>query len=173
MNEFNISVPPLRRRTEDIVYLAERFIALTNRELKKEVKGLSPAALERLLEYQWPGNVRELRNVIRQAVLTAETQIETEHLRIPDSHLEVGPADSDLVPQYDGTASLKDVVRRTVRQVERRVLVQVLKRTGGNKAKAARILQIDYKTMHNKAKEYGLWLPKRGRFHRRPQEKRR
>ena len=82
LNEFSIKVPALRERPEDILCLANRFIDMTNLELNKCVTGLSHQALGRLLRYPWPGNVRELRNVIRSAVLLAETAIEEQHLAI-------------------------------------------------------------------------------------------
>ena len=84
LNEFSIKVPALRERPEDILYLANRFIDMTNLELDKRVTGLSPEALARLMCYPWPGNVRELRNVIRSAVLFAEITIEVQHLAILD-----------------------------------------------------------------------------------------
>ena len=156
LNEFAIRVPALHERREDIVFLTKRFLDLTNEELRKQVQGISEAALDVVLRHRWPGNVRELRNVIRRATLLADTAITPEHLSITRS-----PVGSDHgLPTPDGdfdfTAPLKHIVRQTVEHVERSVLVEVLKQTGGNKAEAARILQIDYKTMHTKVKHYGL-----------------
>jgi len=165
LDEFSITVPPLRERVEDIVYLAERFAALTGRELGKEVKGLSPTALDRLVAYPWPGNVRELKNVIRQAVLVAGSLIQPEHLRMPE------PDEMAAVERWTaGTEPLplREMVRRATAAVERKAIGQVLERTGGNKARAARLLHIDYKTLYRKARAYGLWS-RSGR--RRPRER--
>ena len=155
LNEFCIKVPPLRERPEDILYLANRFIETTNLELKKRVIGLSPEAFRRLLCYPWPGNVRELRNVIRSAVLLADTVIEVQHLAVLD---EPGAAPDCAKPHWDFHPGmpLKETVQRVVMQVERDILHRVLQETRGNKARAARLLQIDYKTFHKKVREYGV-----------------
>ncbi|MBI2524996.1 MAG: sigma-54-dependent Fis family transcriptional regulator [Candidatus Rokubacteria bacterium] len=155
LNEFVMMIPPLRERKQDIVFLAKRFLDLTNHELGKAVKGFSEGAVERLLTHEWPGNVRELRSAIRRAVLLADAVIEAAHLG-----LALAPAPPFGFPgapnvSTDGVG-LKEVVRRATIAVERTVLIQMLKKTGGNKAKAARLLQIDYKTIHTKLKEYGL-----------------
>ncbi len=156
LNEFNITVPPLRKRPEDIIHLARRFIAMTNEELGKAVAGLSETALELLVSHRWPGNVRELRNVIRRAVLMADTYIQPDHLSLPDQSHAVESLQLDPAKELAKSTPLKEIVRRVVMQVEREVLTHILRRTNGNKAKAARILQIDYKTIHKKVKEYGI-----------------
>ena len=81
LNEFAIAVPSLRDRKDDLVYLAQRFLKSTCQELQKVVE-IDPTALDDLRSYSWPGNVRELRNVIRRAVLLADTSIGREHLRL-------------------------------------------------------------------------------------------
>jgi two-component system nitrogen regulation response regulator GlnG len=82
LNEFTIAIPPLRERKEDIIFLAKRFLDLTNHELQKGVRGFSEPAVERLLRYDWPGNVRELRSAISRAVLLADQVIDEDHLRL-------------------------------------------------------------------------------------------
>jgi DNA-binding NtrC family response regulator len=109
-----------------------------------------------LLAYSWPGNVRELRNAIRRAVLAAETEILPEHLHLTDNCPAAEPPKPHSGAQFDGSLSLKEVVHYTVAEVERSVLIQVLKQTQGNKAKAARLLKVDYKTLHGKVKNYGI-----------------
>ena len=160
LNEFAITIPSLQERNDDLVYLAQRFLKSTCQELGKLVD-IEPAALDHLRNYSWPGNVRELRNVIRRAVLLAETSIGREHLRLEPSgqsdHLAAQDgAKLDVADLHDPGLSLREVVRKRVRETERNVLMQVLKQTGGNKAKAARLLQIDYKTIRTKAKEYAI-----------------
>jgi two-component system nitrogen regulation response regulator GlnG len=156
LNEFTILIPPLRGRKDDIPYLAKRFLDATNKELKKKVKGFTKSAVEALLRYEWPGNVRQLRSVIRRAVLLGDRMV-TEEL------LEIKRADEPglgFTPKIEGAPwkdmNLKEIVRCGTQSIEREVIAQVLKHTGGNKAKAARILQIDYKTIHTKVKDYRI-----------------
>jgi len=158
LNEFSIIVPPLRQRREDTIFLAKRFLDMTNEELKKRVKGFSDAALNVLLSYGWPGNVRELRNIIRQAVLMADNYIGPGHLGIPEAPDRLSPTQLESVGEVSSGVPLKEIVRRAVAQVEQEVITKVLRETSGNKAKAARILQVDYKTLHTKVKDYGIEL---------------
>jgi len=164
--EYVVRVPHLRERREDILFLANRFMKLTNRQLGKNVRAISDDAIACLMAYDWPGNVRELRNAIRRAVLLGKAEVEQRHL----AHLE-GPGPSlpcapepidPMAMESTGELlqspmfSLKEIVRRNTASVERTVLRQVLERTGGNKAEAARLLQVDYKTLHTKVKKYGI-----------------
>ena len=109
-----------------------------------------------MLAYNWPGNVRQLRSVIRRAVLLADDLITEKHLDIKRAPVP-GLA---FTPKIQGTPwdelSLREIVHRSVITVEREVLLQVLKHTRGNKAKAARLLHIDYKTIHTKLKQFGI-----------------
>jgi transcriptional regulator with GAF, ATPase, and Fis domain len=159
LNEFSIVVPPLRERCGDVVSLANQFREVANRELKKDVLGFSEAAIRVLLGYRWPGNVRELRNVVRRAVLLADGRVEPLHLAPlappPDAGW-LGPG--ELAESFDGSVPFKEMVRRAVIRVERQILVQVLAQTSGNKAEAARLLRIDYKTMYKKVRDYGLGI---------------
>jgi two-component system nitrogen regulation response regulator GlnG len=156
LNEFVINVPPLRKRQEDIPYLAKRFLDATNIELGKRVEGFSESAIEALLAYDWPGNVRQLRSTIRRAVVLAHDVITEKHLdmkRVPAPSLTFAP---QIQGMPWGDLSLKQIVRSNTMAIEREVIVQALKYTGGNKAKAARLLKIDYKTIHTKVKTLGI-----------------
>lgn len=157
MNEFTIEVPPLRERREDIPYLAKLFLDITNAELNKNVRGFSESAIKDLMVFDWPGNVRQLRSTIRRAVLMADDLITEKHLDIMKRLTKTISAFS-LKNQgiLSKNLSLKEIVRQNTIAVEREVLVQTLNHTGGNKAKAARMLQIDYKTIHTKIKRLGL-----------------
>lgn len=154
LNEFVIRVPPLRERKEDIPSLVTRFIDLTNDELGKAVQGCSPEALERLLAFRWPGNVRQLRTTIRRAVLLADILIELEHLDVPDES--DPPTQGALAPVPDDGVPLKELVRRAQASVERAAVISAIKRAKGNKTLAARLLQIDCKTLYAKLKKYEL-----------------
>ena len=155
LNEFTIEIPPLRQRRDDLIYLCKRFIDLTNSELNKRVRGLSPAALDMVLAHDWPGNVRELRNVIRRAVLLADEMIEPQHL----SGLSAPQAASSLPLsplKIHPRLSLTEMVKLHAKHFEKEVIAEALRQTEGNKSRAARLLRIDYKTLHYKVKEFQL-----------------
>lgn len=162
LNEFGIHIPPLRERREDILYLAKRFIDQTCAELRKPVQALTPAATECLLHNPWPGNVRELRNTIRRAVLMADRVIDSGHLSMGSGLVPTVPALAETVSMKNVSGSLKERVREQVMQVEREILLRMLRQTGGNKAKAARLLEIDYKTICTKARQYGIPIQRNG-----------
>jgi len=160
LNEFSIRIPPLRERKGDIPYLANRFLEMTNIELGKNIPEICDSAIETILAYDWPGNVRQLRATIRRAVLLADGKITEEHLDIKK-----GSASGLVVVQTPEIKekpwerySLKEIVKLKIMAVERQVLEKALKYTGGNKAKAARLLQIDYKTIHTKVKKLKISL---------------
>jgi two-component system nitrogen regulation response regulator GlnG len=156
LDEFSVVVPPLRERRGDIVLLAERFLEITGRELKKAVQGFSEDAVALLLNYRWPGNVRELRNVVRRAALLADTVIEAHHLALSDGLVPPSLDRPRLDEPVERDLPLKEAVRRVVVRAERRILTGILQQTGGNKAQVARILQIDYKTVCKKIRDYGI-----------------
>lgn len=162
LGEFTIEIPPLRKRREDILYLAKRFAEVANLELQKSVAGFSQAAVEALLSYSWPGNVRELRSCIRRAVLMADTLIDEKQLGMapPPANRVQDALGSDA--SSGGLLPLKEIVRRNTVCLERETILRVLRRTGGNKAEAARLLQIDYKTIHFKVRQYGIDVKRKG-----------
>lgn len=158
--EFTLPLPPLRTRKQDIAHFARRFLAEANRELGRQVEGLTTAAERWLVAQAWPGNLRELRNAIRRAVLLCtERELDVDGLAASQS----GPAHDLAEPvanlvhdDVDGDASLADRVRRASDQLEAQILQDTLRECGGNKAKAARALQIDYTTLHRKLKRHNL-----------------
>jgi len=160
LNEFVLRVPPLRERREDIPYLAHRFLSVANAQLSKNIQGFSDGALELLASHSWPGNVRELRHVVRQAALAAGDVIGERELGMRPAPLVAPGNGNGHGPQWKGLP-LREVVRQHLVMVERRVLTEALRTASGNKARAARMLQIDYKTIHQKLKEYGI-QPKDG-----------
>jgi two-component system nitrogen regulation response regulator GlnG len=156
LSEFAIYVPALRERTEDILYLAKRFLDLANIELKKMITTFTDEAVEMLLSYSWPGNVRQLRSVIRRAALVAGETITVNDLSIKQASVPRVAFSSKVQGMTWENASLREIVQQSVLAVEREVLNEVLRFTGGNKARAARLLQIDYKTIHTKARKFGI-----------------
>src|SRR5881296_2492198 len=154
LNEFKITLPPLRER-DDILHLANEFLLVAGLELGRPCRNISEAAAQVLLRYQWPGNVRELRNVIRRASLLASDVIEPEHLSllaveqsppVTERHAEPAPAGS----------SLKELAGAAAADAEGQAIRLALQATGGNKSEAARLLRVDYKTLHLKMKQYGI-----------------
>lgn len=150
LKEFCISLPPIRERREDILFLTQRFIKETSAELKKDAPKLSDEAAECILSYEWPGNVRELRNTVRRATLMAGAIITLEHLDVKSVCCRVKKHDigADL--------AFKDASHKAAADTEKRMIQEALKASDGNKSKAARFLNIDYKTLLNKIKSYGI-----------------
>ena len=150
LDEFKIELPSLRKRKEDIPFLAKEFIEEGNLELKKNVKGLQKDSLTMLIHHHWPGNVRELKNVIKRAVLLAEDVIEPSHLIFDNG----APAPLPVLLEEEITEdmSLKEVAK----MAERRAIERAIVKSTGNKSKASKILHIDYKTLLSKIKEYHI-----------------
>ncbi len=159
LNEFVIHLPPLRERREDIPLLAKNFLDGFNRKFEKNVGDISPEVISLFMAYHWPGNVREIKNVIKRAVLLADDVIETTHL--PDQHFSghmSGLGAKDTVPATTPCAAgaLKEIVRQEVSSLESRVIRQTLEACRWNRSLAAKQLEIDYKTLYNKMKEYHI-----------------
>jgi DNA-binding NtrC family response regulator len=152
--DYRIALPPLRARTDDIMHIAQDFLADANRELDKQVSKFSDEAAAALLAFRWPGNVRQLRSVVRRAVLIANHTIDVEHLALPETDSD--RPESAVANLFHAGMSLKDIVHKRMADVERQVLFEALQRLHGNKAAVARLLQVDYKTVHTKLKTYGL-----------------
>jgi two-component system nitrogen regulation response regulator GlnG len=153
LNEFAITLPPLRER-DDILHLANEFLPEASMELGRPCRKISEAAAQVLLRYHWPGNVRELRNVIRRAILLASDVIEP-------AHLSVIPVDSPPTAALRaelalGGCSLKETADAAAAHAEQHAIRRVLQVTSGNKSEAARLLRTDYKTLHVKMKQYGI-----------------
>ncbi len=152
--DYRIALPPLRARVDDIMHIAHAFLAEANRELDKQVSKFSDEAAAALLAFRWPGNVRQLRSVVRRAVLIANHTIDVEHLALPETDSD--RPESAVASLFHAGMSLKDIVHKRMADVERQVLFEALQRLHGNKAAVARLLQVDYKTVHTKLKTYGL-----------------
>lgn len=151
LNVLPILIPPLRNRKEDIPALVENFLLHYARETKKEPVSISPEALQKLMEHPWTGNVRELQNSIERAVILNDGKlIEVDHLGLTQQRQEIG------LKQLSLEGTLHEVSASATRYVESRLIQKVLKNTGGNKTKAAEILQVSYKTLLTKIKEYEI-----------------
>lgn len=150
LNEFPITIPPLRNRVEDIPLLVDYFIRRFNREMDKRIVGISSDAVRRFEMYPWPGNVRELKNIVKRCMVVAEKKITLDDLP-PElkSHAE----DTISIVANHG---LKGAVDEAVAAVEKRLIIETLQRVGGNRGMAAKALDIDEKTLYNKIKKYEI-----------------
>ena len=158
LSEFIIKVPELRERKEDLPHLANRFREETNTELNKEVKGFSKEAIDTLLAYPFPGNVRELRNIVRRAMLLAKGVIGPEHLSFMNGKNGSSGNNSrvDIASWLEEGLSLTEMSQRIVDQVEREAIQTALNLAKNNRSRAARVLQIDRKTLYQKMKGRGI-----------------
>lgn len=151
LNVMQIHLPPLRERTEDIPPLCQLFIERFNGELKKNIASISPGAMSHLMKHPWPGNVRELENVIQRAVVLADQDaLLPEHL--PGSVV-TGLENGHLDTLFEGF-SLKEAQR----SLEKKLIAKALTETGGNRTRAARLLEISHPSLLSKIKTYGIDL---------------
>lgn len=149
LNVVNISIPPLRERREEIPPLLEHFIAYHNQRLGTRVEGVAPDAMKLLVEYSWPGNVRELENTIEHAIVLAErNRIESQNLpvRIRDSR--------DKVRMTLAGEELS--IKKTTRVIEEELIRRALRAASGNRTSAAKVLEISYRALLYKMKEYNI-----------------
>jgi DNA-binding NtrC family response regulator len=151
LNTFQIEVPPLRKRKQDIPLLMAAFVKQFAQQLGKPEPDISPEAFQKLLDYSWPGNVRELQNAIEYAVVLArQGMIGVKEL----------PAEIQLPPalQQAEIAGLPRAGVQTLDDVERTAIIQALAECHGNKKKAAELLGIQRPTLYNKMKRYAIEL---------------
>jgi DNA-binding NtrC family response regulator len=149
LNVFNIHLPPLREHKEDIPQLVEALLAEMSSKHGREVSTVHESVMQMFHNYNWPGNVRELRNTLERAVIVCEgSLIEARHLppNFGSAGLRVASSDSDGIRLDVGT---------TVEEAEKMLILKTLTATNNNKTRAAEILGISLKTLHNKLKEYG------------------
>jgi len=151
LNVFHIQMPPLRAHKEDLEALVASLLSDLNNKHGKNVSGVSAEVMELFERYNWPGNVRELRNTMERAViLCGEGEIERRHLP-PNFGQAAGSLRSSSVNSGN---SIQVEVGTTVEQAERQLILRTLESTHNNKTRAAEVLGISLKTLHNKLKEY-------------------
>jgi DNA-binding NtrC family response regulator len=155
--EYVIHVPSLRERPEDVEFLAHRFLEKTHEDFVSNAWDFTPAALESMRSYPWPGNVRELRNIVFRAALLANGMIDAKHLGLSvESRNPIGTPAENIPINFDDGLSMKSVLAAKKAEIERSLIRRALIQASGNKAQAARLLKIDYKSIHSKVKRYGL-----------------
>ncbi len=143
ISAISVFLPPLRERREDIMPLANNFLRRFAAQANRVLRGFSPAAIERLTNFDWPGNVRQLQNEVQRAVLLCEGDM------VEAGDLSVTKFRSSVEESQDTNFTLLE-------GVERNAIVQMLKETGGNKLETAKRLGIGRQTLYNKIKAYGI-----------------
>jgi DNA-binding NtrC family response regulator len=147
LNVFTLSLPLLRARREDIPLLIQAFVEEFDAKYERKVRGVDEAALRYLVAHDWPGNVRQLRNTLERAVISCAGELITP----ADLPSEPGPG---IVEDHRAGAPLPVGVK--LKDVEREVILKTLASVGNNKTKAAEVLGISLKTLHNKLNRYGV-----------------
>ena len=151
LNEFKIEVAPLRDRTEEVEQFAVHFLQQANKELEKNVEEFSAETLDLLKSYHWPGNLRELKNIVKRSVLLTAGSI-VEKSGLPSEILSGYAKRKDDLKSIQNSTDLKEIESA----VERQKIMEALEKAKFNKTKAAKLLNIDRKTLYNKIKAYGL-----------------
>ena len=142
----SIEIPPLRERKEDIPVLADFFLRKFNEENQRKIAGFSPESNDYLLRYEWPGNIRELENAIERAVILAKTEL----------------IDINDLAQQSLYVPHRTPAGKTMRDIEKNHILNILIEAGGNCSEAARLLGISRMTLYNKIKAFGLNINKSG-----------
>lgn len=147
LNVVTLEVPPLRERREDISLLADFFLKQYAEKNRRLIKGFTPRAMDLLIRHTWPGNVRELENVVERAVIMTRSDMISQ-AELPDGvrglDAEEDKVEIDLTPG------------RSLKEVEREMIIRTLDETGGNRTRAAEMLGISRRTLQLKLKEYGI-----------------
>ena len=146
LNVIPIILPPLRDRPDDIPLLVEHFIEKISKENKKDVRGITPEAMQMFMHYRWPGNVRELENVIERVITLMDSDLITEEL-LP-SYIKGDIAGREVRGQADDTVLPWE-------EYEKQIIANAL-RQGTSFNGAAKLLRISHKTVAAKARKYGL-----------------
>lgn len=149
LNGACLRIPPLRERVEDIPLWTEHFLSKHSTALKKNPPPLQESVVQALAGYHWPGNIRELENFVRKAVLFGDFQIAL-------NELQVAAAESRGPASVAQGSSLKLAARAASKKAERELILQALERTHWNRKRAARDLQISYKSLLYKIKQIGV-----------------
>ncbi len=149
LNVVTIELPPLRARREDIVLLLDHFLARNNERFKLSIKGFEPEAQRMLANHAWPGNIRELENAVEHSCLMAEGST----VRAADLPESIQKA-SDPIKQFLATGETS--VKKTVEYVEEVLIRRALEQTGGNRTRAAKLLEISHRALLYKIKRYSI-----------------
>jgi DNA-binding NtrC family response regulator len=150
LNVVRIRVPPLREHAEDIPLLTAHFVARFNQEMRRQVRGVAPAAMDRLQDYRWPGNIRELRNVVERAFILHHNTDEVRPEHLPPELRGESPR------RAENPATTVPAEGLVLEDVEKRLIQQALERCSGNQSRAARLLGISRDTLRYRLKKHGM-----------------
>jgi transcriptional regulator with PAS, ATPase and Fis domain len=145
LNVFQITIPPLRERCEDILPLAQHFIDMYNRNFKRSIQGLSKAAAGALLRHPWPGNVRQLRNAVEWAVVMEQSPL-----------IEVGSLPDEIAGNCAPASSAGPDEDLSLARSEQRLMARALEKARGNQTLAAKMLGITRDGLRYKIRKHGL-----------------
>jgi DNA-binding NtrC family response regulator len=151
LNVITVTLPPLRKRSEDIPLLAQHFLAHYARENEKAIREISPRAMEQLLDYHWPGNVRELENAVERAVVLSTGEVLTEEL-LPTSIRQRESAGLPPATLPANGVAFKDAVS----EYERQIIIRALQSCGGVQKRAAELLHVKPTTLHEMMKRLNI-----------------
>ena len=154
INEFRIVLPPLRKRSEDILFFAGHFREEANKELGTNVSFFTEDVNEIFLRYEWPGNIRELKNVIKRAVLLSPGEVLTPQT-LPEEITQF-KSNYDTEDHLVNIENKFQTLKNAASGAEKELILKAIEDAGYNKSKAARNLQIDRKTLYNKIRQYGI-----------------
>lgn len=160
-NEFSIDIPPLRERAQDIMLYADHFLHVTTEQLGKGIKGFDPEVEEAFKNYVWYGNLRELRNVIKRAALLTDGEyiearsLPFEIINFKKLQFEKPAGEGGALPgKTERLDPSPTSLKNASRDAEYEMILQALKKANYNKSKAAKLLDIDRKTLYNKMQQY-------------------
>jgi two-component system response regulator HydG len=159
INGFKIQLPALRERKEDIMEFTRSFILTANKEFNKNVENLDETVQDIFMNYAWYGNIRELENVVKRCVLLSTGPLITPDL-LPEEILQYNMMDSDT-PDHGRPNEATFELKEATLEAEKEVITNALIKSNFNKSKAARLLNIDRKTLYNKIKEYNISVIKK------------
>ncbi|HEU4930083.1 MAG TPA: sigma 54-interacting transcriptional regulator [Candidatus Krumholzibacteria bacterium] len=149
INDFPLTVPPLRERPEDIPLLVHHYVNKLSREMSKTIDGTTPEFMRKLVDYHWPGNVRELEKVIKRAIILAD---EGDSLAIQH----VAPEVLRTAPEVEPLSKSEETLRERIEQIEHAMILEAMRRHAGNKSQVAVHLGISYPNLLSKIKRYNI-----------------
>ena len=148
LNVVTLNMPALKDRKQDIPLLAQHFLTMFCEKNKKEIKGVTPQAMDRMLKHDWPGNVRELMNAVERGVVLSTSEY------LDEKELPFLP--KDVIPQKEAESEVAIPADLPLEEVEKASILKTLELAGGNKSEASRRLGITRRTLHKKLKKYGV-----------------
>lgn len=162
-NEFQLTIPPLRERRDDIMFYADFFLKTANRELNKNLEGFDDEVIDLFLNYAWYGNLREMKNIIRRAALLSEdakikvSSLPFEFTNHRNSAVSLRPlATENTTDENAAAVDEKPNLKSTALEAEYALILKVLKQVNFNKSKASKILNVNRKTLYNKMKSFNI-----------------